>query len=232
MLAGLLLGPVNGALAVVVYIVLGLAGLPIFTQGGGPGYIFQPSFGYIIGFAVATYVTGRIANEKSRPDYRCLLVANFIGLFIVYAFGMVYYYVISNFVLNTPIGLWPLFLYCFLLAVPGDIVLCILPFFLKKRYPHACNHPGFKMPMWLVWVLSVFAAGVAAYLSYAALATLDATVWILIGVFAVVFVIYTYLRLRYLKKRGRDLIADLKAPYEPWEQREAECKAMDEAEKQ
>lgn len=42
-----------------------------------------------------------------------------IGLFIVYAFGMVYYYVISNFVLNTPIGLWPLFLYCFLLAVPG-----------------------------------------------------------------------------------------------------------------
>ena len=39
MLAGLLLGPVNGALAVVVYIVLGLVGLPIFTQGGGPGYI-------------------------------------------------------------------------------------------------------------------------------------------------------------------------------------------------
>ena len=53
MLAGLLLGPVNGALAVVGYIVLGLVGLPIFTQGGGPGYIFQPSFGYIIGFAVA-----------------------------------------------------------------------------------------------------------------------------------------------------------------------------------
>ena len=51
MLAGLLLGPANGALAVVVYIVLGLVGLPIFTQGGGPGYIFQPSFGYIIGTA-------------------------------------------------------------------------------------------------------------------------------------------------------------------------------------
>ena len=126
MLAGLLLGPVNGALAVVVYIVLGLVGLPIFTQGGGPGYIFQPSFGYIIGFAVAAYVTGRIANEKSRPGYRRLLAADFIGLFIVYAFGMVYYYVISNFVINTPIGLWPLFLYCFLLAVPGDIALCIL----------------------------------------------------------------------------------------------------------
>ncbi len=133
MLAGLLLGSVNGALAVMVYIVLGLVGLPIFAQGGGPGYVFQPSFGYIIGFAVAAYVTGRIANEKSRPGYRRLLTANFIGLFIVYAFGMIYYYVISNFVINAPIGLWPLFLYCFLLAVPGDIALCILAAVIGKR---------------------------------------------------------------------------------------------------
>ena len=88
MLAGLLLGPVNGTLAVVVYIVLGLVGLPIFTQGGGPGYIFQPSFGYIIGFAVAAYVTGRIANEKNHPGYGRLLAANFIGLFIV--FGLIF----------------------------------------------------------------------------------------------------------------------------------------------
>ena len=87
MLAGLLLGPVNGALAVVVYIVLGLIGLPIFTQGGGPGYIFQPSFGYIIGFAVAAYVNGKIANAKTHPSYRRLLGANFLGLFIVYASG-------------------------------------------------------------------------------------------------------------------------------------------------
>ena len=82
MLAGLLLGPVNGALAVVVYIVLGLIGLPIFTQGGGPGYIFQPSFGYIIGFAVAAYVNGKIANAKTHPSYRRLLGANFLGLLL------------------------------------------------------------------------------------------------------------------------------------------------------
>ena len=39
---------------------------------------------------------------------------------------MLYYYLISNYVIQTPIGLWPLFLYCFILAVPGDICLCIL----------------------------------------------------------------------------------------------------------
>ena len=133
MLAGLLLGPVNGALAVVVYIVLGLIGLPVFTQGGGPGYIFQTSFGYIIGFAVAAYVNGKIANAKTHPSYRRLLGANFLGLFIVYAFGMIYYYVISNFYLNSPIGVGALFLYCFVLAVPGDIVLCIVAAIIGKR---------------------------------------------------------------------------------------------------
>ncbi|MDE7113708.1 MAG: biotin transporter BioY, partial [Acetatifactor sp.] len=93
----------------------------------------KPSFGYIIGFAVGAYVTGTIANKTPRPGYRRLLCANFIGLGIVYLFGMVYYYLISNFYLGTPMGLWPLFLYCFLLVVPGDIALCILGAILGRR---------------------------------------------------------------------------------------------------
>ena len=133
MLAGLLLGGKLGALAVGVYILLGLAGLPIFAQGGGIGYVFQPSFGYIPGFAAGAYITGVIANQKANPSYPRLLAANFAGLGIVYLCGMVYYYLISNFYLGTPIGLWPLFLNCFLLAVPGDIVLCILGAVLGRR---------------------------------------------------------------------------------------------------
>ncbi len=133
MLAGLLLGPRLGAASVGIYIVLGLVGLPVFAEGGGFSYIFKPSFGYIIGFAVAAYVTGAIANRVARPGYKRLLAANFLGLFIVYAFGMVYYYLISDLYLGTPIGLWPLFLYCFILAVPGDILLCVLGAILGKR---------------------------------------------------------------------------------------------------
>ena len=100
---------------------------------GGPGYIFQPTFGYIIGFAVGTYVTGVIANRTQKPGYLRLLAANLAGLAIIYLFGMVYFYLISNYYLGTPIGLWPLFLYCFVLAVPGDIALCILGAILGKR---------------------------------------------------------------------------------------------------
>ena len=52
---------------------------------------------------------------------------------IVYICGMVYYYVICNYVIDTPIGIWPLILYCFLLAVPGDIALSVLGAVIAKR---------------------------------------------------------------------------------------------------
>jgi protein bioY len=61
-----------------------------------------------------------------------LLIANFVGLFIVYIFGMIYYYLISNFYLGSPIVVKALILYCFILAVPGDILLCILGQYLGK----------------------------------------------------------------------------------------------------
>ena len=112
----------------------------ILTATCTPDHL-SPSLSCIIGgnigagpaIAIASYVTGRIANKAANPGYKRLLTANFIGLGIVYLFGMVYYYLISNFYLGTPIGLWPLFLYCFILVVPGDIVLCILGAILGKR---------------------------------------------------------------------------------------------------
>lgn len=132
MLAGLLLGPRLGALSVMLYLALGLIGLPIFTEGGGLWYFLKPTFGYLIGFAVGSYVTGRLTQ---RPDIslRHILVANFAGLFVVYLFGLVYLYVIMNAVLGTPIGLWSVFLYGFVLAVPGDIALCFLAALLALR---------------------------------------------------------------------------------------------------
>lgn len=133
MLAGLLLGGKLGALSVGAYALLGLAGLPIFAEGGGFWYVLKPSFGYILGFIAAAYVTGRMTERLEGLNFGKILTANFIGLAIVYGAGMVYYYVICNYVIHTPIGLWPLFLYCFLLAVPGDICLCFVAAVLAKR---------------------------------------------------------------------------------------------------
>lgn len=133
MLAGLLLGSRLGTLSVLSYMLLGLAGLPIFSEGGGIWYVFKPSFGYIIGFAVGTFVTGWIAEQMEKKTITRYLIANLAGLFCVYAIGMIYYYIICNFVIDTPIAVEPLFLYCFVLAVPGDIALSILGAVVAKR---------------------------------------------------------------------------------------------------
>ena len=133
MLAGLLLGGRKGALSVGVYILLGLVGLPVFAEGGGFWYILKPSFGYLLGFMLAAYVTGRMVERKGRLTTGWVMAVNFLGLFIVYAAGMIYYYVICNYGIDTPIAIGPLFLYCFVLAVPGDICLCILAAILTVR---------------------------------------------------------------------------------------------------
>ncbi len=138
-LAGLLLGSRNGAFSVALYVLLGLAGVPVFTEGGGPAYIFQPTFGYLIGFVAGAWLTGKL-TEKSDFSFSKTLTASLAGLLVVYLFGMAYVYVINRFYLETPIGIWPLVLYCFLLAVPGDLCLCILAATLAKRLRKAIGN--------------------------------------------------------------------------------------------
>lgn len=122
--AGLLLGSRDGAFSVMIYILLGLCGLPVFANGGGISYVLQPSFGYMPGFMLGAFATGMIAERSQKPSYTRLVIANLTGLLIVYGVGLLYYALISDVYLGTPVGLWPLFLYGFVLAVPGDIVLC------------------------------------------------------------------------------------------------------------
>ena len=112
---------------------LGLAGLPIFSEGGGLWYIFKPSFGYIIGFCLGTYVTGRIAEHLKKKTIFRYLLANLAGTYDRLCLRHDLLYVICNYVINTPIGIWPLILYCFLLAVPGDIALSILGAIIARR---------------------------------------------------------------------------------------------------
>lgn len=133
-LAGLLLGGKWSAAAVGAYVFLGLVGVPIFAEGGGFFYVLKPTFGYLIGFIIGTFVTGKIANAVPNPSIKRLLAANFAGLAIVYILGILYFYFAKNLwieggTISFSMTLW----YCFVLAVPGDILLCVLAAFLGKR---------------------------------------------------------------------------------------------------
>lgn len=132
-MAGIILGGKKGAVSVLLYILIGLLGLPVFAAGGGIGYVFQPTFGYMIGFVLGTFVTGKLVERNNWKDTKHVFLASLAGLLLVYAAGMLYYYFVGNFVVNAPIGIAALFLYCFVLAVPGDILLCILSAVLTKR---------------------------------------------------------------------------------------------------
>jgi biotin transport system substrate-specific component len=143
-LAGLLLGARLGALSVAIYLMTGLIGLPVFANGGGLSYILQPSFGYLIGFCLGSYITGTIASTEGNPSFRKLFAACAAGLIAVYSFGMIYYYVIANFYIDQPIGIMTLFLYCFLLPVPGDLVICIVSAIAAKRIIRSLGIKGIK----------------------------------------------------------------------------------------
>lgn len=125
-LAGLLLGAKSGCLSVCIYIAMGLIGLPVFTQGGGITYILKPTFGYLIGYAIGTYVTGKISNNSDVPSFKRLLCANLAGMFFVYFIGGIYCILISKLYLKNNLGIGALLISSILLPIPGDILTYII----------------------------------------------------------------------------------------------------------
>lgn len=122
-MAGLILGPKLGALSVGLYVLIGLIGIPIFTQGGGPSYIFQPTFGYLLGFILGSYVSGRIAHSTIKPTFGRYLLAAMCGLVVVYALGVVYVYLINSLVLGKVLSVRALLMAAVFIPLPGDIAL-------------------------------------------------------------------------------------------------------------
>lgn len=132
-LAGMLLGRKLGAASAALYMAIGLIGIPVFTQGGGIGYVLKPTFGYIVGFIAGAFVTGTIARKTERPGFLRLLLAAFAGLFVIYTLGTVYFYLLTNYYLGNPVTVWTAFLYCFLMFIPGDGAMSVVAALVARR---------------------------------------------------------------------------------------------------
>lgn len=117
-LSGALLGPRWGAASQTAYVVLGLAGLPIFTMGGGPGYIFQPSFGFLLGLIPAAAIVGVLTRGRS-GGVRVVL-AGVAGLGVLYLAGLPYLYLIQNVYLERGLSWWTVLWTGMLVYLPGD----------------------------------------------------------------------------------------------------------------
>ena len=122
-LTALVLGGKRGFLAVLLYVIVGLLGLPVFAGGsGGIAALAGPSAGYLLAFAPAAALTGALAystlsTTPGKSPILRLTGAVLAGFVLMTAAG------IAGMVINAGIS-WPAAFTAALLYVPGDLIKC------------------------------------------------------------------------------------------------------------
>jgi len=91
-LAAMVLGPWRGAAAIALYIIVGLAGAPIFANGvAGLSIFARPSWGYLFGMLLAAIVVGLVVRAQRRRgslNFVSLLGAGLLSIPVIYAVGV------------------------------------------------------------------------------------------------------------------------------------------------
>jgi biotin transport system substrate-specific component len=88
-LAAALIGGDLGALSQIVYVLLGVFGLPVFSGGkAGLGVLMGPTGGYLAGFIVAAFVVGKLAETRKNASFSWLVLSMLAGGIIVYTLGV------------------------------------------------------------------------------------------------------------------------------------------------
>jgi biotin transport system substrate-specific component len=126
--AVLLIGCVAGrnaaAIAQIAYLLLGLTWLNIFASGGGPGYIYQPTFGYLLGFIPGAWICGALAFRVPRR-LESLAFSCICGLLTIHLTGISYLVVthVLNWTENSAGVLWRSLLRYSIVPFPGQLAL-------------------------------------------------------------------------------------------------------------
>lgn len=123
-LAGLILKK-KAVYSVLLYILLGLLGLPVFTNGGGLLYVLMPSFGYLLGFLICAYIVG---HYDFSVILRCVL-----GMLLIYFIGMIYFVLIEWLYYHQVFSVSYVLISLFLVYLPGDILSIIVALVIYKR---------------------------------------------------------------------------------------------------
>lgn len=136
-LSGIFLGPKFGALSQLIYLAVGLMGVPVFSNGGGPGYVLQPTFGYLLGFPIAAYLIGVLLRTKMKnhgtPSFFEICTASAVGVLVILFLGAAVLYLNLRFIIHKPISMLSVLLSYFVVFIPGDIIKIVLSAVTFKR---------------------------------------------------------------------------------------------------
>ncbi len=139
-LAAILLGGNTGALSQVIYVLLGIIGLPVFAGGkAGLGTLLGPSGGYLFGFIIGAYIIGRIAEARKQPGVPWLILSLFAGHLIIYTLGILQLSIITHFSLVKAlmVGVVPF--------LPGDIIKILATVFIGVKLRKSLNFEEEKL---------------------------------------------------------------------------------------
>jgi len=128
MLAGLLLGANKGAMSQIIYILLGVVGLPVFAGGmAGLNILVGRTGGFLLGFVLGAYLIGKLMEKKSNPSLLTLsFAALFGGVLVVYIPGIWQMARVLGIPLETAAGFMLPFL-------PGDFIKVAVASLLAQR---------------------------------------------------------------------------------------------------
>ena len=131
-LAVTVLGGKRGTVSVLVYLLLGAVGAPVFAGfTGGMGRLLGTTGGYIVGFlftALIMWLAERVFGDKAPV----LILSMVAGLIVCYAFGTAWF--MSVYAKNTgSIGIMTALSWCVLPYIPADAIKLVLAFFVGKR---------------------------------------------------------------------------------------------------
>jgi len=130
-LAGLILKPQDAFLSVLIYLTVGLIGIPVFTTGGGPQAFVSYTGGFLIGFL---FVSIGISIFKSRNKNLLIDIPVILlfGLVVLYLFGITVYSsvahtsIIASITAFVPYYVWDIvkivLAYCVYYVIPDDVV--------------------------------------------------------------------------------------------------------------
>lgn len=115
LLTGAALGARRGAAAIVLYVLEGLAGLPVFAGGAsGLARLLGPTGGYLLGFIAAAYLTGTLAERGWDRTIRWAAAAMAAGNLVIYLFGVPWLAIFLGWPKAVTGGLLPF--------IPGDLL--------------------------------------------------------------------------------------------------------------
>lgn len=126
-----LLGMERGTIAVIVYILLGMVGVPVFAGfKGGPGVLFGTTGGYIIGFVFSALIVGGMMKLLGKKVW-VMAVSMLLGLLACYAFGTVWFMIVYARA-NEAIGVVTALSWCVFPFIIPDVCKIALAIALQK----------------------------------------------------------------------------------------------------